>query len=397
MELTRKQEEGLKIAIQRHQLGEKYTVISGYAGTGKSTLVKFIIEALGVEKSHVCYATFTGKAAEVLRKKGNENACTLHRLLYDSIPRPAGGYFRKPKPNIPYDIVVVDEISMVPLSILKQLFKHPCYVICLGDPFQLPPVDENKENKDINNLLDHPHIFLDQIMRQAADSEIIRLSMDIREMKPLEYIDGQNVKMYDGRALENKTILTWADQVLVGTNKKRFEYNAEIRSLLGKGPLPEDGDKVICLHNYWEDFSLKGDPLVNGTIGYLRNPMEGQIDLPLWIKHNPHYFEILDASVETEDGFYPNVSIDKKMLIKEERCCDWRTQYALMKNKYRIGDLMPRDFAYGYAITTHKSQGSEWDKVVVIEEKFPYDKIEHARWLYTSVTRASQKLVLIRS
>ena len=80
MELTNAQQKGLEIAVNRHRNMEKYTVIAGYAGTGKSTLVKFIIEALDVQKERVCYATFTGKAAEVLRKKGNENACTLHRL-----------------------------------------------------------------------------------------------------------------------------------------------------------------------------------------------------------------------------------------------------------------------------------------------------------------------------
>ena len=71
-------------------------------------MVKFIISALDVEESKVAYAAYTGKAAEVLRKKGNPNAMTLHRLLYDSIPRPAGGFYRKPKTKLDYTIVVVD-------------------------------------------------------------------------------------------------------------------------------------------------------------------------------------------------------------------------------------------------------------------------------------------------
>ena len=165
MELTEKQKEGLKIAVDRHRAGEKYTVIAGYAGTGKSTLVKFIIEALDVDKDDVCYAAFTGKAAEVLRKKGNKNSCTLHRLLYDHVPRPGGGFFRKAKPRLEYDIVVVDEVSMVPKEMMDLLFSHKAYIICLGDPFQLPPVDKNSDN----HLLDNPHIFLDEIMRQAEE------------------------------------------------------------------------------------------------------------------------------------------------------------------------------------------------------------------------------------
>ena len=100
MVLTEKQELGIKEIVDRYRNKEKYTVISGYAGVGKSTLVKYAIEALNVESKKVAYATFTGKAAEVLRKKGNENACTLHKLLYDSVPLPGGGFFRKPKAKL---------------------------------------------------------------------------------------------------------------------------------------------------------------------------------------------------------------------------------------------------------------------------------------------------------
>lgn len=391
MELTAKQEEGLKIAVQRHRDGEKYTVIAGYAGTGKSTLVKFIVEALGVEQSKVCYATFTGKAAEVLRKKGNKNACTLHRLLYDHVPLPAGGFLRKPKPAIEYDVVVIDEISMAPKSLVDTLFKHKCYVICLGDPFQLPPVDKDEDN----HLLDNPHIFLDQIMRQEEDSEIIQLSMAIRENKPISFMDGKNVKVLDKKQVSTGMLL-WADQVLVGTNKERIKYNIEIRKLLGKGELPEDGDKVICLHNYWEDFSTTGDPLVNGTIGYLQTPEDGIVTFPYFVKAPTHQFDVITAGIKTDEAYYESENLDRNMLLKGEKCCDWRVAYQLGKLKNRIGDIIPREFAYGYAITCHKAQGSEWDKVLVLEEKFPFDKTEHARWLYTAVTRASDKLVLLR-
>lgn len=346
---------------------------------------------MGVEQSKVCYATFTGKAAEVLRKKGNKNACTLHRLLYDHIPLPAGGFLRKPKPAIEYDVVVIDEISMAPKSIIDVLFKHKCYVICLGDPFQLPPVDKDEDN----HLLDHPHIFLDQIMRQAEDSEIIQLSMAIREGRPIEYMDGTSVKVIDKREVSTGMLL-WADQVLVGTNKERVKYNDEIRKLLGKGNLPEDGDKVICLHNYWEDFSETGDPLVNGTIGYLQMPMDGIVSFPYFIKAPTHQFEVITAGIKTDETYYEIENLDKNMLIKGEKCCDWRVAYQLGKLKNRIGDIIPREFAYGYAITCHKAQGSEWNKVLVLEEKYPFDKTEHARWLYTACTRASDKLVLLR-
>ena len=303
MELNKKQQEGLKIAVNRHQQGEKYTVIAGYAGTGKTTLVSFIIDALDVSKSKVAYVSFTGKAAEVLRKKGNPNAMTLHKLLYDSIPRAAGGFFRKPKPQLDYTIVVVDEISMVPKELVNLLFKHKVYVICLGDPFQLPPIDKNEDN----HLLDNPHIFLDEIMRQEAESEIIQTTMKIRNNEPIDYFKGEQVQIIPKEEL-NTGMLLWADQILTATNAKRLSLNAQIRALLGKGPEPEDGDKVICLRNYWDDCSIDGDPLVNGTIGTLTNTFRTWRELPRGVKADISKFDIIMTDFVTDDTIYESTS-----------------------------------------------------------------------------------------
>lgn len=392
MILTKKQEEGLKIAIKRYNDREKYTVISGYAGSGKSTLVRFIIEAINIDEIKVCYVAYTGKAAEVLRKKGNKNVCTLHKLLYDHFPKPTGGFFRKPKSSIDYDIVIVDEVSMAPKTLMDLLFTHKCYVICLGDPFQLPPVDKNEDN----HLLDHPHIFLDEIMRQAEDSEIIQLSMKIRHNESINVFDGNNVKILSKDSL-NTGMLLWADQILVGTNATRISLNNQMRNLLGRGEFPEDGDKVICLKNYWDDFSVDGDPLVNGTIGTLQNSFKTFRCVPRYIKSNYDKFDVLQANFIVDNTLYENVEMDNKMILTGEKCCDWQTAYKLNKMKSKLGPIVPKEFAYGYAITGHKAQGSEWDKVLVIEERFPFDKNEHARWLYTAVTRASDKVVLIKN
>ena len=86
----------------------------------------------------------------------------------------------------------------------------------------------------------------------------------------------------------------------------------------------------------------------------------------------------------------------KDYLLKEEPCVDWRVSYQLGKLKPKIGDILPKQATYGYALTCHAAQGSEFDKVLVIEESFPFDKTEHQRWLYTAATRAAEKLVLVR-
>ena len=98
---------------------------------------------------------------------------------------------------------------------------------------------------------------------------------------------------------------------------------------------------------------------------------------------------------ETED-YYRMAEIDYKMLTTGDKCCDWRLSYQLGRLRARYGEIVPKEFAYAYAVTVHKAQGSEWDKVVVIEESFPFNKEEHAKWLYTACTRASEKLVLVR-
>ena len=391
MILTRKQEEGLRIAVERHRNHEKYTVIAGYAGTGKSTLVKFIIEALDVDHGKVCYATFTGKAAQVLAKKGNKNAMTLHKLLFDSIPRKGGGFTRIPKKTLDYTVVVVDEISMAPKSIIDKLFQHNVYVICLGDPFQLPPIDKEEDN----HLLDHPHIFLDEIMRQAEESEIIRLTMGIRDQKPLNFAKGNEVQILPYSELCDG-MLNWADQVLVATNLQRHNMNDFMRQMRGFGPDPCDGDKVICLRNYWDSWNYdNGDPLVNGTIGTIHNPRKDIIRVPYYA-YNKGVIHTLQADFTTDvDEHFGEVSMDPKIMLGGESELEWRDKYRLGQLKNRIGDVIPKEFTYGYAITCHKAQGSEWDKVLVIEEKFPFQKIDHARWLYTAATRAAEKLVII--
>ena len=393
MILNKGQEQGLKIAIERHRQGCKFTTIAGYAGTGKSTLVRYIIDALNVEEDRVCHCAFTGKAAEVLKKKGNKNVATLHRLLYEHIPRPAGGFFRKPKPFIDYDVIVVDEVSMAPKSLMELLFKHQVYVICLGDPFQLPPIDKDEDN----HLLDNPHIFLDEIMRQEEDSEIIQLTMKIRNQEPIDYFNGNEVKIIPYSDL-NTGVLQWGDQILTATNAKRQAINNQMRALQGRTGEPVDGDKIICLRNYWDDSSLNGDALINGTIGILQNSFQTWREIPRFVQSNIRKFDVLvgDLVVPETNDVYQMTEMDRQMIITGEKCCGWQLSYKLGKLRPRYGEIVPKEFTYAYAITTHKSQGSEWPKVVVLEEKFPFDKTEHARWLYTACTRSSEKLVLVR-
>ena len=392
MELTHKQEEGLKIAVARHKNREKYTVISGYAGTGKSTLVRFIIDALDVDEDKVAYATYTGKAAEILRKKGNPNAMTLHRLLYDSIPRQGGGFIRIPKKQLDYDIVVVDEVSMVPKTMVDMLLAHRVYILFLGDPGQLPQIDK----KEAHNLLDHPHVFLDEVMRQAAESEIIQLTMKIRNGEDIPFMHGKEVIVAPKAELVTGH-LTWADIIICATNKTRHNMNRQKRELLGYSGVLQTGERIIVKRNYWEDCDEDGNALVNGTVGTVANPYENFVRIPSYVKNDRRDLPLIGC-IFTPDGgkSFDTFEIDKDYLLKEEPCVDWRVSYQLGKLKPKIGDILPKQATYGYALTCHAAQGSEFNKVLVIEESFPFDKTEHQRWLYTAATRAAEKLVLVR-
>lgn len=392
MILTAKQEEGLRVALERYKAREKYTCISGYAGSGKSTLVSFIVAALNINPDDVCYIAFTGKAATVLKQKGCNNAITAHKLLFYSKQTKEGKYIHSPRKTLEYDykLIIVDEVSMLPKSMWDLLLSHHTHVLALGDPGQLPPVNTN----EYNDVLEHPHVFLDEIMRQAQDSEIIRLSMHVREGKALNDFkcEGAQVQIYQKEKLTTG-MLTWADQILCATNETRNIVNKTVRGIKGFGEEPCEQDRLISLANHWEFMSSKGDwALTNGCIGTLGYHYVETYKLPKYMGIPP--IEIMYTTMLLEDDEFVMIPIDYKCLKTGEPTLTPRQQYQIRNSKLIEIDP-PFEFAYGNAITTWKAQGSEWNKVLGIEEKFPFDKETHKQFLYTMVTRAKDKLVLI--
>lgn len=388
MILTTKQEAGLKIAVERYKNHEPWTCIAGYAGTGKSTLVKFIVQALNIDPDAVCYIAYTGKAAKVLRDKGCQNAMTAHRLLYQSFPRADGTFYHKVKRPLdyPYDLIVVDEISMLPKEIWDLLLSHNIHVICLGDPFQLPPIGED------NGVLYNPHIFLDEIMRQAQESEIIRLTMDIREGKTLQLFKGNEVQIFDQKDMVDG-MFTWADQIIVAKNETRRNINSRVRKMVHDVDTeePVEGDKIICLRNAWETVTEAGDVLVNGTIGTLHNIRYFHYHPFLKPKMTAHFLsedDYEDAEMSPIDLYFRDLNIDYKLLTTGEPTVTEKNFRRFPK------EFRPLTFDYGYCITCHKAQGSEYGKVLVVEEYLRGN--DHARWLYTAATRAKDKLVIVR-
>ena len=336
----------------------------------------------------MCYIAYTGKAALVLKEKGCLNAMTAHRLLYHSFRNKDGTYRHIPvlTHEMPhYKLIVVDEVSMMPKTLWDLLLSHNMPVLALGDPGQLPPMGED------NGILDKAHIFLDEIVRQAQESEIIKLSMEIRSGKSLIPFKGKQVQII-GRSELTDGMLLWADQIICAKNTTRKQINNRVRELIfnTKDPKPVEGDKVICLQNQWDTISEYGDTLVNGTVGtvsYIRYRDTKKLHPQLLIDLLP---EGTQPSACDADPYFRNLSIDAQLLIDGEP--------TVTNQNFKTFSKMerPTEFDYGYAITCWKAQGSEYGKVLLFEEDFPRNAEEKIKYLYTGITRAKDKLVIIR-
>ena len=379
MVLTHGQEKGLKIAVERYRNKEPYTVIAGVAGAGKTTLVKFIIDALNLPQDKVVYIAYTGRASLILRNKGCFNAITAHKLLYHAKEKPDGTYEFIPKNRLDYDykMIVLDEASMLPDDMYQLLLSHKVHVLALGDKEQIPPVSGN------STILDNPHVVLDEIVRQALDSPIIRLSVDIRNGKYLEYGGPKECRVMPSNKVSDK-LLIGADQVLCGKNITRHCLNERLRKIKFGDQYtaqPIEGDKVICLKNEWGVIGSNGEPLVNGVIGTISNIRfkEGRL----------YKTEMIADFTSDNGGFYKDLKMDYKIFTEKETTVNKDNWMMFPKNERAY------EFDFAGAITIHKSQGSQFEKVIVYDEWLG-DAEFHRKLLYTGITRASKMLVVVK-
>lgn len=249
----------------------------------------------------------------------------------------------------------------------------------------------------MQKVLDYPDIFLDEIMRQAKESEIIRFSMHIREGRGLDTYFGENqeVQVLTKEQLFPE-IYTMADQVICATNAMRIGLNHGIREFQGRGKEPEIGDKIICLHNEWDTFSANGEPLTNGQIGYITNFEKDRIKV-----NRCQYYPVLITSIdvpETQDK-YSNLPIDYHCLRTGESALTPEQKYKMFQNSKKANSSIsppPLLFDYSYAVSLWKFQGSQANKILGFEENHPFSKKEHQKYLYTLTTRAQEKLILVR-
>ncbi|MDY6957567.1 MAG: AAA family ATPase [Halobacteriota archaeon] len=363
MKLTNDQQKALKAANRWWETDDSPTfVIAGAAGTGKTTLINIIIEEIGISNMRVAFAAYTGKAATVMAQKGMR-ATTIHRLIYWT-KFDNGHYIHKLKSRgeIDAELIVIDEISMVPRKMMDQILSFGIPVIGVGDDNQLPPVKGGSQD-----LLRRPDAYLDEITRQAKESPIIRLSQDIIHGNQISYENEPGLTFVNSMPMG---MLARHDQVICGYNKTRARINSMFKT--GIPGVPDPGDKLICVQNKWTE-TIKDDDgndcdLVNGLTGTVSN-VSG---MGAMIGFQPMH-------IETES--FENLILDHHTL---------RNSASPKADK----NMHKAFFNYGYCITCHKSQGSEFDSVFLVPEAIGNTPLDRRRWLYTAITRASKQLTI---
>ena len=187
----------------------------------------------------------------------------------------------------------------------------------------------------------------------------------------------------------------WADQIIVAKNITRRTINNQMRKMLFNtdDTRPLEGDRVICLRNDWDNPNAAGDVAVNGTIGTLTNikinPNHPVLHPLMLADFLPDDYSAEDVKNSSTDLYFRHLNMDYKLFTTGEE--------TVTKENFRIFPKVwrPQTYDYAYAITCHKSQGSEYDKVLVFEEYLKGG--DHARWLYTAATRAKEKLIIVRN
>jgi exodeoxyribonuclease-5 len=336
----------------------------GYAGTGKTTLAKQLAESVD---GKVLFAAFTGKAASVMRRKGCERASTIHSLIYrahESGDKTPSFVLWDDAPASKAKLIVIDECSMVDAELGRDLMSFGVPVLVLGDPAQLPPIQGGGFFTDVS-----PDAMLEEVHRQAQDDPIIRLSMDIRQGKSLAPGDYGRSQVVRKDELDPQRVFD-ADQILVGRNATRRAYNTRLRARRGiEDALPVAGDKLVCLRNNRKKGLFNGSLWVVKERGTSRSRLMTMRILP-------------DEDDGPAGGKPVKVSVRPECFTGAIEDFDWKQR-------------KPYDeFDYGYVLTVHKAQGSQWDDVVLFDESFAFPE-HRERWLYTGVTRAAKRLTVV--
>lgn len=418
MELSLQQDTALKAVFAWYDspTAPKVFKLFGFAGTGKTTLARHFAEsAQGV----VMFAAYTGKAASVLRQMGCPGASTLHSLLYsvsehdrtrlqqveddiahqNSLPPEEQDLFLidllneernslRKKLNQPRftlnpegnasnaDLIIVDECSMINAEMARDLESFKAKILVMGDPGQLPPV------KGWGHYAEgRPDVLLTEIHRQARDNPILRFATMAREGAKIPFCDlGAAKKLLNKKVQAHEFVKQYGHQLLVGKNQTRRKLNQQVREVLGfVGEFPREGERLVVLRND-KDFGV-----LNGVTCVAASDVEAIPD-----------DEAVIGSLMYEGMLLADMALDPlpytMYSAPHHAISDLEWQLSSPDRRWMI----PTDFAY--ALTVHKAQGSQWPKVLLVDDGFGHwggDPDLRKQWLYTAITRAQEELIII--
>lgn len=372
-----------------HESTNQVFQISGYGGTGKTTLVRYLIERIGLTYKDVLFVAFMGKATSVLTRMGLP-AKTIHSTIYDyekvlardennkiifndkGKPKLIGKFVKKEKLDKKIKLIVLDEGSMVDEKTGLDLLSFGIPTIVLGDLNQLPPVFGKPF------FLQDPDVTLTEIMRQAEGNPIIYLEQQVLNDKPLK------IGVYGNSAVIGKNDIDEyyfreSDIVLTETNLLRYNINQYYRESLKKIvklDYPHIGEKVMCRKNNW-DKCVSGIYLTNGLTGFVDNIYRDSFNGKTMT---------MDFRPDFMDKCFKNVTFDYHHMYEVPGQENLTNEYV---EKYN--DKME----YAYAITTHSSQGSQYNKVLYMNENMMRTKEDRKRLMYTAISRAIEKIVIV--
>lgn len=340
----------------RYGSSKPFFYLAGYAGCGKTTIARVLP---GDVRGAVVFASYTGKAADVMRRKGCHGARTIHSLIYqyeddDETGSPTFG-LNEDSEAADAGLIVIDECSMVDESVGRDLLSFRRPILVLGDPAQLPPVGgAGFFTKG------EPDIMLTEIRRQELESPILRLATAVRSGELIKEQNNDERCVVMRRRDADGDIWMRHDQMIVGKNETRNLINRRIRERLGYvGWVPNPTERLICLRNNREN------GLFNGQMWDVKKAHFNGSRL---------YLDIINDEANVHTFAHAKLFQGEKLENWERRDAD--------------------EFDYAYAITCHKSQGSEWDSVLAFDESGCF-KEQRQAWLYTVITRAAERLTVL--
>lgn len=365
------QEQAIGEAVARVLAGVQYR-IAGFAGSGKTSIASAIIEKLAKEGMVEMPCSFTGKATQRLREKGVTGAETIHSTVCRYDPGTRKFILKEPQ-ELPGDYFLVDETSMVSTQLLSWLEGYGLPIIWIGDSGQLPPIGDNPD------LMADPDITLESIYRQGEGSKIIDFSYDIRHGHTTlhQVIFGPEMWPYGTEVCVQKGTpktqdVLWADVSICRYNTTRCNINDLYRRKNGfkkNRNILEPGERIVVLQNNLDFGVFNGQMLTVESVGEWKQQC---------LRDGDPSRKVAVAKVRVNDGMNRfDIPLAKCRFGAAKKVSEWYQTCV-------VAD-------YGYAITCHKSQGSEWDNVVVFDEPTRHEE-DAIKWQYTAITRASKNL-----